>query len=108
MPEKDVISNAIGDIGRYQITRFIIVLLLTVPGIGHIFAMVFSTVKTDFWCEDDGPLNNYTRNECRDNCSSYSFDTSFWTRTLISDYQMVCSRKPLVCKCMHAETAKIN
>ena len=99
-PEKDAISMAIGDVGRYQITRLFIILLVTAPGLAHIFAGIFATVKTDFWCED-GPLNNDTRNECRDDCSSYSFDTSSWTRTLNSDYQLVCSRKPLLCEYVH-------
>ena len=87
----------IGDVGRYQVTRFILVMLVSIPGLCHVYAVIFSTIKTDFWCEG-GPLNNDTRNQCSDNCSSYSFDTSFWDRTLISEYQLVCSRKPLLCK----------
>ena len=97
MKESDVISSAIGDVGRYQVTRFILILLISVPGLCHIFAVIFSTVKTDFWC-NDLPLNNDTKNECIEGCGSYAFDTSFWKRTLIMDYELVCSRGPLLCK----------
>ena len=97
MPDSDAVSTAIGDVGRYQVTRFILILLVSVPGLCHIFAVIFSTVKTDFWC-DDLPHSNDTKKECIDGCTSYTFDTSFWRRTIISDYELVCSRGPLVCK----------
>ena len=96
MTENNAVSAAIGEVGRYQITRSVAVLLVSVPGLCHIFLVVFSTIKTDFWCED-GSVNDDAKSECAHNCSSYSFDKSFWTRTIISDYQLVCSRAPLLC-----------
>ena len=60
MSDSDAVSSAIGDVGRYQVTRFILVLLVSVPGLCHIFAVIFSTVKTDYWCADF-PLSNDTK-----------------------------------------------
>ena len=97
MPESDAVSTAIGNVGRYQVTRFILILLVSVPGLCHIFAVIFSTVKTDYWCAEF-PLSNDTKNECIEGCTSYKFDTSFWRRTIISDYELVCSKAPFVRK----------
>ena len=97
MTVNDVVSAAIGQIGFYQLTRFIAILLVSVPGLCHIFLVVFSTIKTGFWCEDES-IDNQIKGECAENCSSYSFDESFWRKTIISEYQLVCSRAPLLCK----------
>lgn len=107
MTANDAVSAAIGQVGRYQFTRFVAVLLVSVPGLCHIFLVVFSTIQTDFWC-DDGSVNDYAKSECAHNCSSYSFDKSFWTRTLISDYQLVCSRAPLLRKAGKTSTEMMH
>ena len=93
--ESDAVCAAIGHCGRYQFTRSVVALLASVPGLCHIFVVIFSSVKTDFWCEG-GDRTADAKNECTANCSAYAFDNSFWKSTLISDYQLVCSRAPLL------------
>ena len=45
--EKDVdpISETIGNVGRYQVLRIILVFLISIPGIAHIFCSVFAVAK---------------------------------------------------------------
>ena len=97
--ESDAVSAAIGHCGRYQFTRSVVVLLASVPGLCHIFVVIFSSIKTDFWCDDGGRTED-AKNECAANCSAYGFDKTFWRSTLISEYQLVCSRAPLLRKAL--------
>jgi hypothetical protein len=96
-PDKDPIATVIGDIGRWQLQRIAVVFLVSMPGLCHIFCVVFGTVKVDYWCADnDAILNNDTRNECVENCSVYRFDNSEWQNTIQMEYGLVCDRAPLV------------
>ncbi len=91
----DPISDAIGEVGKWQAWRVFIAFLVSVPGLCHIYGVVFSTVKTDYWClAEDG--TNGTRNECVEGCDEYGFDTEFWARTVLMEYQLVCDRSYLV------------
>jgi hypothetical protein len=94
---KDPISAIIGNIGRWQIQGIVIAILISIPGLCHIYCVVFGTVRTDFWCADGGAeLTNGTRNECVDGCSEYKFDISFWTNTIPMEFELVCDRAYLV------------
>ena len=42
----------IGEIGPWQIEKFLIVFLVSIPGLAQIFLTAFLMPKTDFWCED--------------------------------------------------------
>ena len=42
----------IGEIGLWQIEKFLIVFLVSIPGLAQIFLTAFLMPKTDFWCED--------------------------------------------------------
>ena len=103
---KDPIAEIIGDVGKWQIQRILIVFVIGIPGIAHVFSAAFIAAKTDYWCKDDLPNNwsNYTLDTlpkgiltsknvtelCASNCKEYGFDHSFWTDTLISQFSLVC------------------
>ena len=88
---------------RLSFSRSLIVFLVSVPGLAIIFCVVFGTAKVDFWCEDNNDDDNdlfnsnvtnksITINQCQEGCQRYSFDNSFWKRTVITDFQLVCDR----------------
>ena len=58
-PSKDQIVEVIGETGRWQLEKILIVFLVSIPGLAHIFVSAFVAPKQDFWCEDDLP-ENYT------------------------------------------------
>lgn len=50
-PKGDQITNCIGEVGRWQIEKIIIVFIAAAPGLAHIFHASFITPKQKFWCE---------------------------------------------------------
>jgi len=49
-PKGDQITNVIGDVGRWQIEKVLLVFIVAAPGLAHIFHSAFITPKTKFWC----------------------------------------------------------
>ena len=103
---KEPIGEIMGEIGKWQIQRILIVFVIGIPGIAHVFSAAFIAAKTDYWCTDDLPNNwsNYTLDTlpkgiltsknvtelCASSCTEYGFDHSFWKDTLISQFSLVC------------------
>ncbi|TRY70110.1 hypothetical protein TCAL_01190 [Tigriopus californicus] len=85
----------IGDIldtfGAWQIKRVALMFFLSLPGCAHIFAMIFATVKEDFWCEANGQSNE-TINQCEEGCPKYVFDRSIFQNTVTMRYGLVCEK----------------
>jgi len=50
-PKGDQITNVIGELGRWQFEKIILVFLAAAPGLAHIFHAGFITPKQKFWCE---------------------------------------------------------
>jgi len=46
----DQITNVIGEVGRWQLEKVLIVFLASAPGLAHIFHAAFITPKQKFWC----------------------------------------------------------
>jgi len=123
-PKGDQITNVIGEIGRWQLEKILIVFIAAAPGLAHIFHAGFITPKQKFWCEKamkDGvdlpppwtavSVVNETYNEtflvspgymtpnsskllghCIPECIDYGFDHSFWEATMITEWDLVCSK----------------
>jgi len=47
----DQISKVIGEVGRWQLEKILIVFVAAAPGLAHIFHAGFITPKQKFWCE---------------------------------------------------------
>ena len=104
---KEPIGEIMGEIGKWQIQRILIVFVIGIPGIAHVFSAAFIAAKTDYWCKDELPNNwsNYTLDTlpkgiltsknvtklCASSCKEYGFDHSFWKDTLISQFGLVCA-----------------
>ena len=50
--ESDQIVSVIGNTGRWQLEKLLLVFLVSIPGVAHIFVSAFVAPKTDFWCEE--------------------------------------------------------
>ena len=93
---KDPIAEIIGDVGKWQIQRILLLFVISLPGLALIFSVPFVFNKTDFWCDqniDDNINsqkatlmgakqlgNNTVKNQCMDNCKKYIFDATEWKK----------------------------
>jgi len=50
-PKGDQITNIIGEVGKWQIEKVLLIFLASAPGLAHIFHASFITPKQKFWCE---------------------------------------------------------
>lgn len=49
-PKPDQITAAIGEVGKWQVLKILIVFLASAPGLSHIFNSAFIAPKVAFWC----------------------------------------------------------
>jgi len=54
---KDQIVAVIGETGRWQLEKILIVFLVSIPGLAHIFVSAFVAPKRDFWCAEELEMN---------------------------------------------------
>jgi len=47
----DQITTAIGEVGRWQLEKILLVFIAAAPGLAHIFHASFITPKQKYWCE---------------------------------------------------------
>jgi hypothetical protein len=103
---KEPLAEIMGEIGKWQVKRILVVFLIGIPGIAHVFSAAFIAAKTDYWCKDELTNNwsNYTIDTlpkdilssknatllCASECKEYGFDHTFWEDTLISQFSLVC------------------
>jgi len=121
VPKGDPITSVIGEVGRWQIEKILLVFIAAAPGLAHIFHTAFITPKTKYWCalaEADGteytPYMDRTHVEtvhydngtyeklypnitgqCIDDCIDYEHDHSFWVSTMVTEWDLVCDRLAL-------------
>ena len=108
---KEPLAEIMGEIGKWQVQRILIVFVIGIPGIAHVFSAAFIAAKTDYWCKDnleDG-VSNYTLDTlpqgtltsknvsllCASGCKEFGFDHTFWHDTLISQFSLVCDSSSL-------------
>lgn len=115
---KEQIINAIGGFGKWQLIKCIyITAIIWMPASFHLLNMVFFREKTEFWCAQPKNVNidNWRNvsspsgdschiydvdwsqyngqdleNSTLKNCDSFEYDRSFWRRTIIHEFDLVC------------------
>jgi hypothetical protein len=50
-PKPDQITAVIGEVGKWQLLKILLVFIAAAPGLAHIFHASFITPKQKFWCE---------------------------------------------------------
>ena len=123
---RDPIADVIGDFGRWQVQKIILVFLISVPGLAMIFSVPFVFYKTEYGCVESnsmvvGALNdsiislnepkvlhhdNFSipvqkgvhQNGCGINCKQFEYDRSFWQQTVIMEWNLVCDQSYLAGK----------
>jgi hypothetical protein len=86
---KDPVQNAIGELGRWQILVCAIVFLLKFPVAWHQMVIIFLAPKPDFTC------SNPELSQCNPQCPSHVFNTSVFSSTIRTEWDLVCSREYL-------------
>jgi len=96
---KDQIVEVIGETGRWQLEKILIVFLVSIPGLAHIFVSAFVAPNRDFWCADDldsfNTMPDHIKNNCSISCTKYAYDDTFWEETIVSEWDLVCGSSSL-------------
>ena len=121
---KDSIADVMGEFGKWQVQKIVLVFLISVPGLATIFSVPFVFYKTKFECAEPtldiegiavSPLNSINeikdihqgnissqiqnrtfQNGCEVNCNSYGYDRSFWQQSVIMEWDLVCDQSYLL------------
>ena len=121
---KDSIADVMGEFGKWQVQKIMLVFLISVPGLATIFSVPFVFYKTKFECNEPtigiegiavGSLNSINdikyiqqdnissqiqnqtfQNGCEVNCNSYEYDRSFWQQSVIMEWDLVCDQSYLL------------
>ncbi|KAG5891587.1 hypothetical protein JTB14_022252 [Gonioctena quinquepunctata] len=88
--DKDIIEKSIGVLGKWHIWVCLIIFLVKFPVAWHQLSIVFIAPRLDIYCID----NNSTK-ACSKLCPNYSFDTSVFTKTIATEWNLVCDREYL-------------
>ena len=123
---RDPIADVIGDFGKWQVQKIILMFLISVPGLAMIFSVPFVFYKTEYGCVEsnsilDGALNDSIKsldepqvlyqgnitipiqkraqqNGCEISCNQFEYDRSFWQQSVIMEWNLVCDHNYLAGK----------
>ncbi|XP_076754485.1 organic cation transporter protein [Xylocopa sonorina] len=95
--EVDAVQEAIGNLGRWQIYVCLAISLVKFPIAWHQLAIVFMAAHQDYNCT--APARAEASDQCTVNvngtmeeCTEWEYDRSMFTETIISQWNLVCSR----------------
>ncbi|XP_026666972.1 uncharacterized protein LOC108622018, partial [Ceratina calcarata] len=95
--EVDAVQEAIGNLGKWQIFVCLAISLVKFPIAWHQLAIVFMAPHQNYNCT--APARDETSDQCMVNvngtvteCTEWEYDRSTFTETIISQWNLVCSR----------------
>ncbi|XP_077290795.1 organic cation transporter 1-like [Arctopsyche grandis] len=105
--EKDIVCSIIGNFGKWQFGISVMMALLKFSLGWFQFNIVFLAPPQQFWCKNDNftisELKNQS-NRCFDPydadqkipCAEFEFDRSVFTSTIVSEWNLVCTKQYFV------------
>lgn len=87
----DPVTRAIGAIGKWQIWVCFVVFLVKFPVAWHQMSIIFLAPPVNFTCAANH--SEIFANHCHANCSSYAYDRSVFKETIISQWDLVCTKE---------------
>ncbi|KPJ15486.1 Solute carrier family 22 member 5 [Papilio machaon] len=91
--KEDGFANILGHIGRWQILVCTTVSLVKLSSGWVQMAILFLTPKLNFWCIEFSNTSRITDNStCYDDCLKYEYDPSPFENTIVSEWDLICSR----------------
>jgi len=98
-PKEDQITAVIGEVGRWQLEKILIVFLAAAPGLAHIFHAGFITPKQKFWCEK--AINQTTQEEILPPWTvQYKYNETFNQTFLVNPREMTDNKSKLLGHCI--------
>lgn len=85
-PQSDMIQKITGSFGRFQLLICFFIFLSKFPVAFHQMAIIFLAPRTPYTC-----LDNNSTDVCP--CSSPEYDTSVFTSTMISEWDLICDKR---------------
>lgn len=90
--EEDKLTNAIGELGKWQIMMLLVVLWPTkLSAAWQQLGIIFIAPNTTFICTATNLTKNIVTSKCYNDCIKYEYQTDFGN-TIISQWDLVCDR----------------
>ncbi|XP_047537696.1 organic cation transporter protein-like [Vanessa atalanta] len=92
--KEDGLADLIGQFGKWQFIVLATVSIVKLSSAWSQMAILFLTPNLTFWCSNFGDNTTSTGQNmtCYDDCIEYSYDTSPFGNTIISEWDLVCDR----------------
>ncbi|XP_074038898.1 organic cation transporter protein isoform X2 [Leptinotarsa decemlineata] len=88
--DTDIIEKSIGVLGRWHIWVCFVIFLVKFPVAWHQLSIVFVAPRVDVYCIDNNT------DVCSKNCQNYLFNTSIFTQTIATEWNLICDKEYLV------------